>query len=91
MTMTDKLHGQQAKMADLSKALAKRGTRAVSHKKGSPEWFSRLGWRKANGLPTAFMESQAKWSVPCDMPPPGSLASALEDAQAGVAAKGLAK
>lgn len=81
------LNSQQSKLVDMSKAMAKAGIKAVSHDHGSPEWCAWRAWRKRNGLGTAFMDSRSKFGVPCDMPPEGSLDTALDEAQAGSASR----
>jgi len=82
-----KLTGQQAKMHALSIALAKKHIRAITHTKGTPEWWAWHGWRKRNGLSNTFMDSRPTFGFPQDMPPEGSLDTALDEANAGTSSK----
>lgn len=81
------LNMQQTKLVDLSKVMAKAGVKAITHVKGSQEWWAWHAWRKRNGLGVAFMESRNRFGFPCDMPPDGSLDTALDEAMAGTAGK----
>ena len=85
-----KLTGPSAKLHALSIALAKHNVRAVTHAKGSAEWWSWHGWRKRNGLPIVFMESRPTWGCPQDMPPGAGLDTALDEALAGTSSKRFA-
>lgn len=78
------LQGPSAKYVEMSEAMAKASIKAVTHKHGTPEWWAWHGWRKRNGLSVAFMESRPTFGVPDDMPPTGSLDTALMEAQASV-------
>ena len=85
--MQTELSGPQHQFQALCVALHKAHVSSFVHEKGSPEWWAWHGWRKKNGLPVGFMESRPKWSVPSDMPPDGSLSTALDEATAGTAGR----